>query len=44
MKTHFLLVWTQGEVEIELAVDFKCALKEEDVKLTLEGASQVVWE
>ena len=27
VKTHFLLVWIQEEVEIKLGIDFKCALE-----------------
>ena len=43
VQTHFLLVWIQEEVEIELDVDFKCAL-EEGEKLKVKGTSQVVRE
>ena len=35
-------MWIQEEVEIELGVDSKCALKEEGEKLKVKGASQVV--
>ena len=36
VHTHFLLVWIQEKVGIELGADSKCALKEEGEKLKMK--------